>query len=562
MEVTYNDRIEKSLGTDVVTVVVEPDRATSRVKGNRQAVTVQNSYDISPSKTRLTVNYTVPQALINGWTTDVSTLQNYISDLNVEVGLVSDTLYSNDGVVQTLATLGASTVKSADLQSEVQSLDFSLAKIVPGGATFQEINSNLAVVQDNQASLVEDVQIQANNYGSAVSRLQTLEASSGEYSAKLIELATVAAGKWQEWQGSVTTGALSESYIGYVAFTTTNSYPNGATFGDGNLAPYTTDAEGNQIYAPTDGSGNFYYLWQYLGVGLGNPATGYWQQIEDVEGTFGAAKSIYTDSDGNITGWSYKGGSGDHSEFNILADTFKVANGNVALPVFVVDTTPGSEKVTFSSDVEIDGSLLVDGSVTADSIATGTITATQIATGTITADEINIDNLFAQDITATGTITGATLIGGVINGATGTFSGELTTPVLGNTNVVIRTHNDTFAKLLYLTTISMSIGLLNGYIELYHDTNITRTGATIKISGTYTRADPGDTGSFSFSLDSGASWISVPVVFENSASTVGSINYVAPNIIFAAGTDTIWYKLATTESAAEINFETLVINSG
>ena len=66
---------------------------------------------------------------------------------------------------------------------------------------------------------------------------------------------------------------------------------------------------------------------------------------------------------------------------------------------------------------EENGEIVVDGS----KILAGSVTALQIAASAVTADKIDVADLFAQDITATGKISGLEL-----EGATGSFSGQIT----------------------------------------------------------------------------------------------------------------------------------------
>lgn len=65
---------------------------------------------------------------------------------------------------------------------------------------------------------------------------------------------------------------------------------------------------------------------------------------------------------------------------------------------------------------------IVANSITGDEIQANTIDTIHMKADCITADKINITDLFAQDITATGTIRGVNLVG-----ATGSFSGDVTT---------------------------------------------------------------------------------------------------------------------------------------
>lgn len=56
--------------------------------------------------------------------------------------------------------------------------------------------------------------------------------------------------------------------------------------------------------------------------------------------------------------------------------------------------------------------------INADNIAANSITGNEIQANSIKASEIDVTNLFAQTITATWTITGATIVGGIIKTAT------------------------------------------------------------------------------------------------------------------------------------------------
>ena len=71
-----------------------------------------------------------------------------------------------------------------------------------------------------------------------------------------------------------------------------------------------------------------------------------------------AKHSLEVNADGNIAGFVAEA-DGTNSEFSIYADIFKVASGSTKLPIFIVDTTPGSEHVEFNSNVAISGDLLL-----------------------------------------------------------------------------------------------------------------------------------------------------------------------------------------------------------
>jgi len=109
--------------------------------------------------------------------------------------------------------------------------------------------------------------------------------------------------------------------------------------------------------------------------------------------TLGAVQGIRLDVDDYVTGY-IQNNDGKQGNFIIRADRFAVIDpeaeiGDGTVPFTVVDGTVKMQ------DVEINGSLILNGSVVGDALEPGTITATQIDTNAITADAINVTNLAA-----------------------------------------------------------------------------------------------------------------------------------------------------------------------
>jgi len=122
------------------------------------------------------------------------------------------------------------------------------------------------------------------------------------------------------------------------------------------------------------------------------------------------------------------------SSFIVNANTFAVTGSNAAgatIP-FVVDAGTG--------EVGVQGSLIVDGTITADELKTDAVTATKIKAGEVTASHMNATSVHALTVQSTNYVAGVqgwkidragTIdashgnFRGSVTGATGTFSGSL-----------------------------------------------------------------------------------------------------------------------------------------
>ena len=109
-----------------------------------------------------------------------------------------------------------------------------------------------------------------------------------------------------------------------------------------------------------------------------------------------------------------------------------------------------AETISLNGNVKVNGDMIVDGS--------------------ITADKIDVADLFAQDITATNLhITGSSIFEGSLNGATGTFEGEVFASSL-SAYESIYLHNDSGRKITVATLMSdgktIRMGNVTGYTDV------------------------------------------------------------------------------------------------
>lgn len=141
---------------------------------------------------------------------------------------------------------------------------------------------------------------------------------------------------------------------------------------------FIADSVSVPLYFRTAGT---YYIYKTQ-IEVGDHATDYRPAVEDVEEEVEGAKSIAIQTR-DMFQWIVK--SGDSETNFVLTDR---------MATLIADT------ISLNGNVKVNGSMIVD--------------------GTLTANKINLTDLFAQDITATGKIRGVELIG-----AKGTFTGDI-----------------------------------------------------------------------------------------------------------------------------------------
>ena len=125
--------------------------------------------------------------------------------------------------------------------------------------------------------------------------------------------------------------------------------------------------------------------------------------VAAVEGdvtTLYAKYGVTLNVNGYITGFA-QNNDGTTGSFVILADKFAVVDpsGDPAEPEYSPFSISGG-KIVMTGDVEVNGSLLVNGSVVGAALVAGTIGTTQIGANAITATQINADAVTADKILA------------------------------------------------------------------------------------------------------------------------------------------------------------------
>lgn len=126
--------------------------------------------------------------------------------------------------------------------------------------------------------------------------------------------------------------------------------------------------------------------------------------IDGIEANY----TVKIDSNGRVSGFgllSTTATATPTSEFAVIADKFSVVNPSDTTTTPLIPFQVVSNKARFTTDVQIDGSLLINGTVDADAINVTNLAAISADLGSITAGSINastvtISNLNASNITA------------------------------------------------------------------------------------------------------------------------------------------------------------------
>ena len=155
----------------------------------------------------------------------------------------------------------------------------------------------------------------------------------------------------------------------------------------------------------------------------------------------GAIYEVNVEANGHVSGYRAVATGSTPSIFQIYAEKFAISSSSTqeGYSPFQVDTA--NHKINMTSNVAIDGSLLISGSITApaiaantittNEIASNTITASNIASNTITADRMNVSTL--SSISANiGNITAGSISGNII------ASQSITADKIDTTNLVVQ----------------------------------------------------------------------------------------------------------------------------
>ena len=130
-----------------------------------------------------------------------------------------------------------------------------------------------------------------------------------------------------------------------------------------------------------------------------------WADVQDANiSTLYAKYGVTLNVNGYVTGFA-QNNNGTTGTFVILADKFAVVDpsGDPAEPEYVPFSISGG-KIVMTTDVTIDGDLLVTGSINGNRLINGTIGTTQIGTDAITTTNIGANQVTATEILA-GSIT-------------------------------------------------------------------------------------------------------------------------------------------------------------
>lgn len=210
--------------------------------------------------------------------------------------------------------------------------------------------------------------------------------------------------------------------------------------------------------------------WKCFKVEKGNKATDWTPAPEDTEESITEVKTIAEQTADKFS-WLVKSGT-SATNFTL---TDRVAS--LLSEQFNIDAL-----TTFKNSAENGTSTVINGG----SIKTNTITADKLNVDEIFSKSAVLEKIFAQSITATGTITGGSFVGSSFEGATGSFTGEITASSgkIGFLNVgstYLRSGTSESNSAFYMKSSALQIAtFLNGHRDKY---------TLIQPTGIYTTGD-------------------------------------------------------------------------
>lgn len=171
-----------------------------------------------------------------------------------------------------------------------------------------------------------------------------------------------------------------------------------------------------------------------------------------------------------------------------------VKSGTSATDFTLTDRTATliAETISLNGSVKVNGDMLVDGSVTAIKIASNAVTTDKLDAKAVTAAKIDVDDLFSKNITATDLhITGSSTFDGVLNGATGSFSGSVTASTFRLKGALIEIGSANVNYSGPMVSGSSIVTSVNS--KSYYDLNTqTGTGGVLKLTPMYAVQLDGD----------------------------------------------------------------------
>ena len=242
--------------------------------------------------------------------------------------------YADQVGIDLSSSISETYATQTDLNSTTATAETALASTITNGS---DISANLNLLYQTEATLETAI---------AVART-SLEASIDDVEVTLEQQAYVVNSSHNDFVDAASIEALEVLSAGWEADSTYTDYLG--------VIGRITDGD-----SPKD-------FWQYLGPNYG------WRKTSTAQGftAFGSDRSIYTDANGNITGWTYIGADGlgedQVNEFGIHADYFYIQNSSTSARPFEID----GSTITLAGNVSIGGTPQTKLSVFHGSVGTG-----------------------------------------------------------------------------------------------------------------------------------------------------------------------------------------------
>ena len=158
-------------------------------------------------------------------------------------------------------------------------------------------------------------------------------------------------------------------------------------------------------------------------------------------------------------------------------------------------------------------------------------------------------------------IIGGSIYGGTLSGVDGTFTGELTSSKLGNTNVGIKDHTGEYISPLFFGYRTFVVGQSTTDPTDIVLTQKTRSGANVRILWDLTVLYDTSATYLYYSADGGATWV---LITSRSTIGTGSGKFIIENVTMASGVNQLWFRLKKTNpiAAAEATLDIIGSNFG
>ena len=358
-----------SLSSDVTTLQSDLTTAEGDITANATGLTnlttrvttaegniSTNASDITSLETSLTTT--------NG---NVTTNATAISGLDTRLTSAEGTITSQASAITTLQ----SDVTSAegDISTNATAISGLTTRVTTAEGNITSISSDITTLQSDLTSAEGDISTNAT----AISGLDTrVTSAEGTITSQASDITTLQSDLTTA-EGNITTNATAVSGL------TTR-----VTTAEGNITSNASSISAltSTINDPSTGLA----ATATVASGASTTAAANSTAITDLE----AEAFLTVSAGGNISGFKATADS-TGSSFTIQADQFALVSGDESQTKtpFAVDNTTGT--VTFNADVEVNGDLIVDGTVTSTQIANNTITAGNIALDSITVDRLSGD---------------------------------------------------------------------------------------------------------------------------------------------------------------------------